>query len=107
MERSDKIKAMEAVGIDEDTYNELLRSFVPEVEAEIGKLGEAVEKDDFAGIAAIGHGLKGMAGNLYITPMQDAAKAIEALAREGRDKQAIMGKIAALKQSAEELKQII
>lgn len=100
----DKQKAIEELGIDEGVYDELLRCFISEAEAEIYKLEEAVKEDNFAEIAAIGHGLKGIAGNLRIKRMQDVAKVIEINARESKDKRMIMEKTEALKKDLWELR---
>ena len=102
-----KKKAIEELGIDENIFDELLRCFIPEAEAEMQKLEEAIKADDFDAIAQIGHGLKGMAGNLRIVHMQYAAKAIEMIVRESKDKQAIIKKAAELRQYLSELKKSI
>ena len=101
-----KKKAIEELGIGEGVFDELLRCFIPEAEAEIEKLDDALKADNFEEIAQIGHGLKGMAGNLRISRMQDAAKAIEMSAKENnKDMRAIKEKAAELKQGLAELKQ--
>jgi HPt (histidine-containing phosphotransfer) domain-containing protein len=102
-----KKRAIEELGLDESVYDELLRSFIPEAEDDIRKLGEAAEADDFDEIARIGHGLKGTAGNLRIENMRCAAGAIEALAKEGRDKRAITEKTDELRRDLAELKKWI
>ncbi|MBF0489555.1 MAG: Hpt domain-containing protein [Candidatus Omnitrophica bacterium] len=103
MDQEHKKKAMEILGIDEEIFNELLQCFLIEAQEEIDKLDGAIATDNFLVISQIGHGLKGMAGNLYMTHMQDLAKTLETLAKEAKDKQAIIQKAEELKLAMKEL----
>lgn len=107
MEQLDKKKAMEELGLDEDVFGELLRDFLSEAEAQIKKLGETIEAGNYDEIVQIGHSLKGMAGNLRIIPMQDLARSIEELAKESKDKQAIIKKYQAVKESLKDLREAV
>lgn len=102
-----KKRAMQELGIDENVFDDLLRCFISEAEEQMQKLEEAVKADNFDEIAQIGHGLKGMAGNLRIANMQYAAKAMEAIAKEGKIKPEIRKKAIELRQYLLELKQQI
>jgi len=105
MVQYDKSKAMEVLGIDEGILNELLQCYITEAEGEIVKLEEAIRTDNFVRMAEIGHGLKGMSGNLYIYHIQEMAKGLEVLAKDSnKDKAAITQRAADLKQAIEELK---
>ena len=104
MGQMDRKAFIEDRGIDEETFNELLGCFATEVEEELAKLAVAAGAGDYATIARVGHGLKGMAGNLRLTLLQDMGKEIEAIGKEGKDAPAIQAKIAAFKQGMEELK---
>ncbi|MBF0504503.1 MAG: Hpt domain-containing protein [Candidatus Omnitrophica bacterium] len=103
----DKKKAMDEMGEDEESYNELLRIFCPDAEIELKKLEEALKADNFDEIVRIGHTLKGLAANFYVTPVQVIAKNIEHLARVRRDKQAIVGNLQILKEGMAELRRQI
>jgi HPt (histidine-containing phosphotransfer) domain-containing protein len=100
----DKKKAMDELGVDEETFNELLKSFFSDADAEIEKLRAAIENDNFEEIARIGHTLKGMAGNYRITPIESIGKSIEQCAKESKDKQTIIDNLKAMEEGIEELK---
>ncbi|MEI7999680.1 MAG: Hpt domain-containing protein [Candidatus Omnitrophota bacterium] len=104
MDQEYKNKAMKEMGVDEVIYNDLLECFLTEAREEVDQLDTAIKIDSFLEITRIGHGLKGMAGNLHITHIQEMAKALEVLAAQGKDKQALIQKAVALKQALEELK---
>ncbi|MBF0569676.1 MAG: Hpt domain-containing protein [Candidatus Omnitrophica bacterium] len=107
MAQFDKKQAIEAIGVDEETYNELLKCFLPDAEGEVEKLVPLIAADSWPEIARIGHGLKGMAGNLFITHIQETAKALEILAKEGKDRAAMAEKVTFLKQAIDQLKQMV
>lgn len=104
MTQQDKMRAMQELGVNEGAFNGLLRWFIVEAEESLVKLDAAIKADDFAGIARIGHGLKGMAANLCINGIRDMARALEMSAKERKDKQVVMEQAAALKQAMAELK---
>lgn len=99
-----KKKAVEELGIDESVFDELLSCFIPEADEEMRKLDEAIGAGRHDRIAEIGHGLKGMAGNLRIISMQTAAKAMEVSAKETKNMQEIKEKAVELKQNLAEIK---
>ena len=101
----DKKKAMNELGVDEETFNELLKSFFSDASAETEKLRAAIETDNFEEIARIGHTLKGMAANYRITTVQDMAKTIEMLAKENKNKQEIIQNVRSLKENIENLRE--
>lgn len=102
----DKARAREALGMDEASFNGLFRAFLIEVDEDMQKLAAAIASDDNISIAQIGHGIKGMAANLRVTRVQEAARELESLARDGQDKHLITIKAAVLKQELDSLRQI-
>jgi len=100
----DKKKAMDELGIDEETFNELFKSFFSDAEAEVKKIENAVAMGDFDEIARGGHTLKGLAGNYRIAYIQDHAKIIELLAKNDKDTQKIVQNLQILKGGLEELR---
>ncbi|MBF0216387.1 MAG: Hpt domain-containing protein [Candidatus Omnitrophica bacterium] len=99
----EKKKASEELGIPVEVYDELLLEFIPDALADIRGLGEAVKADDYDKAAQIAHGLKGMAGNLKLARIKNAAYDIETASFGNKDKQAIMGKISELERDLFEL----
>lgn len=100
----DKKKAMAELGIDEDTFNELLKEFIEPLEEEIKNLQDVIDSGNCDEIAKAAHGIKGMVGNMRIVSMEDAAKTIEQLAKTRQDTQAMLEKIQDLKTGLEELR---
>lgn len=104
MGKLDIKKAGAELGFEEGVYGELLLSFIADAEEELRNLGTALNLGDFEVIAGSAHGIKGMAGNLLITHVQDTAKAIEMLAKGVKDKAEISAKLADLERDISELK---
>ena len=101
----DKKKACDELGVDEETFTELLKSFFSDADDEIVKLEKAIEVDNFEEIVRIGHTIKGLAGNYRVTPIQNLAETIEHLAKEGENnKQAIIEKCQEMKEGLKALR---
>ncbi len=105
--QADRKKAMAALGINEATYNGLLKCFIDDTREEIGKLDEAIAAGDRAKVVEIGHAIKGMAGNYYITQVRDLAKAIEFMAKEHGNDGIMIEKVAALKEAIRSLTEML
>ncbi|MBF0494041.1 MAG: Hpt domain-containing protein [Candidatus Omnitrophica bacterium] len=102
----EKERAMEALGIPEDMYMELVNCFVSETAGALCTLKETVNLRDFENIANNAHFIKGSAGNLRLEEIYAAAKEIELEAKTGKEIQIIEGALAKLVLSFDELKKI-
>jgi HPt (histidine-containing phosphotransfer) domain-containing protein len=103
----DKKKIAAELMIDEDVLNELLHDFLSQAEDAIAKLSGACGAGNFDEIKDLAHFIKGAAGNLRITPMHEAAKEIEAYAKEKNNLNVISEKIVFLGKLQGELKKNI
>ncbi len=72
------------LGLAEEEYLELIALLVETGMADLDKLRSAVEEEDAAQAADAAHSLKGAACSLGLIELQDAARAIEENARNGR-----------------------
>ncbi len=95
---ADRTRAMAALGIDAVTYHGLLKCFIADAREELVKLDEAIAAGDRGQIDVIGHTLKGLAGNYYVTQAQELAREVQLLARENGHEGAIIEKATALKE---------
>lgn len=101
----DRKEAARGLGLPESVFDELLKSFVSDAENDLSSLDAAFSANDLDEVARIGHGIKGMAGNLSITHIQCTAKAIETIAKSTKSASEISVKLDELKRDISELKQ--
>ena len=64
------------LGIGKDVVVELLKEYLKESEGLLSKLEAAVASGDYAVMVSTAHTLKGSAGNLRVTSIQDAARTV-------------------------------
>ena len=95
------------LGIGKDVVVELLKEYLKESEGLLSKLEAAVASGDYAVMVSTAHTLKGSAGNLRVTSIQDAARTVEMAAREKKDKAAMEPQVGALKILHSELKTLL
>ncbi|MEW5801413.1 MAG: Hpt domain-containing protein [bacterium] len=103
----DREKIREELGIDEETYHELLGELIIQAKDFIEKLDEAIHADDFDQAARIAHALRGMVGNFRIEEIQNIARSIELGSKNDKDKKAVEADMARLKTSFHELEQFL
>ena len=72
---------LERIGGEKEFLHELLDLFNKDFEEKIGRLREALEKEDFRSIGEIGHALKGASSNLSLLPLQAACRSLEEAGR--------------------------
>jgi len=100
-------EAVEALGITDDIYNELIQDLLKDAHGTLKELQEAFDKDDFTALLIAAHSLKGYVANLRIEEMENIAGTIERICRESKDKKVIERNIAVLRKSFEELKKSV
>jgi HPt (histidine-containing phosphotransfer) domain-containing protein len=71
------------VGGDRVLVSELFALFAADAPARLRELRDALTRGDAASAALTAHTLKGSAGNLYITAVEQAAAEVERLAHRG------------------------
>jgi len=74
---------LERVAGQAELYLHLLHSFSDSHRDDAARLRELCAAGDSAAALALAHSLKGVAANLALTPLQEAAAALEALERQG------------------------
>ena len=80
MESKDEIlKSMG--GIPEAVYDAIVQSFYEEAKGRLAVIKASVESNNFEEIAMSAHAIKGSAGNLRLTQIQEVAKALELAAK--------------------------
>ncbi len=100
-------KIVTELGIGKEVVVELLNEYLKESEVLLTKLGVAIASGDYAVMISTAHTLKGSAGNLRMTPIQDTARGIEMAAKEKKDKATMEPQVVALKALHEELRTIL
>ena len=105
--RLNKKKALEELGIPDDLYEELLKTFTVQLEEVIQQLEAATGSEDFDKITERAHFLKGSAGNLRVEEVYLQAVKIETAGKQKQDWPVIRNEIAGLKKSLEELKELM
>ncbi|MEW5900747.1 MAG: Hpt domain-containing protein [Acidobacteriota bacterium] len=80
----DYTEVLERIGGDLSFLEELLKLYFEEYTEKRKRLQEAIERQDFAEIQELGHGLKGASANLSLSLLQQAALAMEMAGRERR-----------------------
>jgi HPt (histidine-containing phosphotransfer) domain-containing protein len=82
------------LGIPFESLQGLLKRFADSQRTVLGKLATAVETGNYLEARQYAHALSGAAGNLGANELQEAAKTLEAAAREGRtDLAELFGKV--------------
>ncbi len=72
------------LGIDTEDYFELVALFIETSLSDIDKINDAIEKKNLDKAASAIHSIKGAAGNLGFMDIYEAAKKLEAEARNNR-----------------------
>lgn len=103
----DMNKIAAELGIDQEVVLELLKEYLKEADGLIGKLEGSLASGDYAVLISTAHTLKGSSGNLRMTPIQEAARAVELSGKEKKDKASIEALVASLKALHEELRTIL
>ena len=105
MKMAEKQKILDELGgIDEADYDALVKELIAEAEKQIPEFEDAIRRDDFVGISKIAHAIKGAAGNLRIYKIEALAKALEAEAKEKKDRSKIAASLQGIIQGLAELK---
>jgi HPt (histidine-containing phosphotransfer) domain-containing protein len=99
-----KKDAMEALGIDEELFDELAGIFMGETEESIVTLDAAFEAGDFETVRGEAHKIRGGAGNLRIEEIQSLAAVLESACEDGGDRDLIRKDADLLKSAVAELK---
>lgn len=86
----DKEKIARELGLDTDTYNELLKDFVSDTIADIAKLQDAVAQNDEAMLKRYALRLKGMSDNMHL---KELSNDFETLFKSSDDKAALLESI--------------
>ena len=95
----EKHKILEELGgLDEATYDELVRECLVQTLSEIQQLKKALGKNDLEAVAKIAHGIRGSAGNLRLAQVQEAAKGVESSAKENKVPEAIAASLSRLEE---------
>lgn len=68
-------------GIPEAVYDAIVQSFYEEVKGRLAVIKASVESNNFEEIAMAAHTIKGSAGNLRLTQIQEIAKSLECAAK--------------------------
>ncbi len=71
------------LGLDEDELMELMELFITTTLSDLEQLRDAVERQDFRGVAAAAHSIKGAARSFGFDDMAEDARSIEARAQQG------------------------
>ena len=82
MQEADKARILEELGgIPEEVYDSLVQDLVEQTSGQIGPMREAVAVADWKKLVEMSHFIKGSSGNLRLTEIEAAARAIETSAR--------------------------
>ncbi len=100
----DWVKIESELGIDRAVILELFKGYLTEAEGLLAKLEAAVASGDYTALASAAHTLKGSSGNLRLTQIQEAARAVEMAGKEKKDRAAIGELIKGLRALHEELR---
>lgn len=84
-----------ATGDDAELAREILAIFADGLPELLARIEAAARQDDFSRLAAVAHELKGSAGNVGALPLSQAATAVEAAAKQGRQDARAMKRLAA------------
>lgn len=68
---------------DEARGREIVQVFLDDIPGRIAAIGSAVEQADARALESAAHALKGALGSLAAEPAMEAARALEAIGREG------------------------
>ncbi|MBF0254108.1 MAG: Hpt domain-containing protein [Candidatus Omnitrophica bacterium] len=90
-------------GLDEAIYDELVADCIAQSGGEFEELKTAAAIPDHARLDALGHSIKGSAGNLRLTELQTAAKAVEFAGKEKRSAAEIVPLMAELEKALRSL----
>ena len=99
-----KNNAMEAMGIDEELFVELVTGFVGEADEGVEAIRRALQEDDFETVRAAAHKLRGAAGGLRIEGIQDLAAGLETASENPTDPDLMRNNADLLREEVEELK---
>jgi HPt (histidine-containing phosphotransfer) domain-containing protein len=74
----DRAKMLERVGGDEEICTDILKTFLDDIPARIGEMEDAYHHGDTGVLRRAAHTIKGAAGNVSATLLQNAAAQLEA-----------------------------
>jgi len=77
-------KALEIVGQDKEFLKELMDTFKSDYPQKLSKISRAIKEKDFKTLNQTAHGLKGAAGNLYLTKVYELALELEKKGEENK-----------------------
>ncbi len=98
----DKQKILEELGgIPEEIYDQLCVGFIEDAKLKMAEIKSAVEINDAAKMKMSAHSLKGSAGNLRISPIQQAALNLEEAIKNNESQDHLRQLIKALDQAVE------
>jgi len=102
----DWVKSESELGLGRPVILELFKEYLKEAEGLLAKLEAAVASGDYTALVSAAHTLKGSSGNLRLTQIQDAARAVEMAGKEKKDRAAIGELIKDLRALHEELRKL-
>jgi HPt (histidine-containing phosphotransfer) domain-containing protein len=98
----EKTEAFKEIGISKEIYNELMLEFIQQARDNLVKVENSCAEGNFKQAHSIIHSLKGVAGNLRVTPAYDTAITLEQAILSSKI-QEIKGNILKLKALIDEL----
>ena len=73
--------------LDQPIYREILDEFVDDISLRLAAMSEALQQDDYDGLAELAHALKGSAGSLGYHAFTEPCRSLESLARKQETEQ--------------------
>ena len=96
MEREEKLKFIEELGISEGDYDELYKECVQDMIKKLSELNKAIERDNLVEAGKAVHSLKGLSGNYGIKSVYDISASIDIDIKNKSNKGEIENKIRSL-----------
>jgi two-component system, sensor histidine kinase and response regulator len=96
-------EAIKRLGITQEIYDELYGDFVVFAKGKAGSIGRVAGSGDFPQAGKLAHSIKGIAGNLGVDAVSEAAKQVEHGVIEGKSPEELAGYIKNLMQRIAEL----